>query len=64
MTANTNTRTEATTDLRDEVSKFSLRVGIALAALIGIWGVSCLVGALASNGFGGTLKGFLSAITG
>ena len=64
MTTDTTTRTEVRVDIRDEVSKFSLRIGMALAAIIGIWGVSCLVGALAGNGVSGTLKGFMTAITG
>jgi hypothetical protein len=35
-----------------------------MAALIGIWGLACLVGGLWNNGIGGLLSGFWSAVTG
>jgi len=34
------------------------------AALIGIWGFACLIGGLATSGFGGLLRGFRTAVTG
>jgi hypothetical protein len=64
MTANTITRTETKTDVGLEASKFGLRVGMGMAALIGLWGVACLIGGLASYGVGGMLRGYLTAITG
>ena len=65
MNANTMTRTEATTtDAAYEASKFGLSVGMGMAALIGLWGAACLIGGLATNGIGGMLRGYLTAITG
>jgi len=64
MAANTNTRTETKTDAGYEASRFGLSVGMGLAALIGLWGVACLIGGLASNGVGGMLRGYLTALTG
>ena len=64
MAANTNTRIETKTDVGYETSRFGLGVGMAMAALIGLWGVACLIGGLASNGVGGMLKGYLTALTG
>jgi len=34
----------------EEASKFALKVGVVMAALIGVWGVACLVGGLVSVG--------------
>ena len=62
MNANTITRTEHNADIGYETSKFAMNVGIGTAALIGIWGVACLVGGLVANGAGGLLAGYLSAI--
>ena len=64
MTANTITRTEAKTDVSLEASKFGVSVVMGMSALIGIWGVACLIGGLASNGVGGMLAGYISAVTG
>ena len=64
MAANTITRTETKTDVGYEASRFALSVGMGMAALIGLWGVACLIGGLATNGVGGMLRGYLSALTG
>jgi len=64
MTANTITRTEAKTDVGNEASKFGVSVVIGMSALMGIWGVACLIGGLASNGVGGMLRGYITAVTG
>ncbi len=64
MSANTITRTETKTDVGYEASRFGLNVGMAMAALIGLWGAACLIGGLAGNGIGGMLKGLMTAITG
>jgi len=55
---------EAERDTGYEASKFVLNVGMGIAALIGIWGLSCLIGGLATNGFGGLVRGFWTAVTG
>ncbi len=64
MTTNTMTRTEAKDDVVHEMSIFGMSVIVALAALIGLWGVACLISGLATNGAGGMLKGLMTAIMG
>jgi hypothetical protein len=64
MRATIRTRTETGIDVGYETSKFALNAGMGMAALIGLWGMACLIGGLASNGFGGLLRGFITAITG
>lgn len=61
-TARTQADKEA--DAGYEVSRFALNVGLVLSALIGIWGLSCLIFGLATSGVGGLLRGFWTAITG
>lgn len=51
-------------DLADEVMNFTLKAGIILCCLIGIWGVACIAGGLASAGPLAMLRGYLTAITG
>ena len=64
MNANTKIRTEAGVDAGYEISRFVLNAGIGLAAFIGIWGLACLIGGLATNGAGGLLRGLWTAVTG
>ena len=64
MSATTKTQTKATTDAGYEVSRFAVNAGMGMAALIGLWGMACLIGGLATNGFGGLLRGFITAVTG
>lgn len=64
MKSQTKTRTETKTDVGYEASRFALNAGMGLAALIGLWGLACLIGGLATNGMGGLLKGFWIAVTG
>jgi len=64
MTANTNTTTKTQVEAGYETSKFALGVGMAAAALIGVWAVACMTSVLLSNGFAGTAKALLTAITG
>ena len=64
MKATTKTRTEERIDAGYEASRFALNAGMGMAALIGIWGLACLIGGLATNGFGGLLRGFWMAVTG
>ncbi len=51
-------------DVGTEASKTALGVGLGLAALVGLWGVACLVGGLASAGVIDTVAGYLRAVTG
>ena len=64
MRAKTKTQTETTIDTGHEASRFALNAGMGMAALIGLWGMACLIGGLATNGAGGLLRGFLTAVTG
>lgn len=48
----------------DQASKIGLGMVISLAGLVGAWGLACMVGALTTQGIGGVVKGFLTAITG
>jgi len=48
-----------------DASEVGMGVIIVLAALIGIWGIACLVGGIAnSGGVGELMSGYLSAVTG
>lgn len=51
-------------DIADEVMSFTLKVGTALSALIGVWAVSCLVSALINVGPLQMIKGYVTALTG
>ena len=64
MNATTTTQTEARVDIGYETSRFALNAGMGMAALIGLWGLACLIGGLATSGTGGLLRGFVTAITG
>ena len=64
MSAKTKIRTETKTGVGYEASRFALNAGMGMAALIGLWGLACLIGGLATNGFGGLLRGFWIAVTG
>jgi hypothetical protein len=64
MSATTRTQTESRIDAGYETSRFALNAGMGMAALIGLWGVACLIGGLATSGAGGLLRGFITAVTG
>jgi hypothetical protein len=56
---------EETPSVGYEVSKVALGVGVLMAALVGIWGLSCFIGGLLSTGgLGDVVKGYLAAVTG
>lgn len=52
----------------DKLGRDASEVGIGvitvLAALIGIWGIACLIGAVASEGLPEMIRGYISAVTG
>jgi hypothetical protein len=52
----------------DKLTRDASEVGIGvitvLAALIGIWGLACLVGAVANEGLLEMVQGYISAVTG
>ena len=64
MTTNTNTTTRTQVDAGYETSKFALGVGMATAAMIGLWATACMASMLMSNGLVGTAKALLTAKTG
>ena len=51
-------------DVEQESSKFTVRVIMTMAGLIGIWATACLVGGLVSGGVGNLIKGYISTIIG
>lgn len=64
MTAQVQNRTETKTEAGLETAKYTVGAIGTLAALIGIWGLACLIGGLATNGAGGLLRGYIAALTG
>ena len=64
MTTQVINKTGTKADVAQETSKFTVRIVMAMAAVIGVWAVSCLIGGLASGGIGNLVQGFISAITG
>ena len=48
----------------DTVSKITITAMGAVSGLIGLWAIACMVSAVASNGLGGLVSGFVSAVTG
>ena len=64
MTTQIINKTESKTDITHETSKFTVRVVMTLAGVIGIWAMACLIGGLASGGFSNLMKGFISTIIG
>ncbi|MHB8809011.1 MAG: hypothetical protein ACYC9M_03230 [Desulfobulbaceae bacterium] len=48
-----------------DASEVGMGVIMVLAALIGIWGIACLIGGIAnSGGVGELMNGYLAAVTG
>lgn len=64
MNANINTTTRTQAEVGYEASKFALGTGIAMAALVGVWGAVCLVSAFVTVGPLNVLKGYLTAMIG
>lgn len=64
MTARVQTRTEARVEAGQETAKFAVGAMGAAALLIGLWAAACLIGGLATNGIGGMVRGFITAVTG
>jgi hypothetical protein len=69
MKETTKTQTQATTTHNvtediNQASKAGILMATTMAGLVGAWGLACLVGALMTNGIGGVVSGYLSAITG
>lgn len=64
MKSNALTNTGTQVNITHEVSKFALTVGIATAALIGLWACACMISVLATNGLSGVVKGLITAVSG
>lgn len=64
MTTQIINKNDAKTDVAQETSKFTVRVVMTMAAVIGAWALACLIGGLASGGFGNLIKGYVSTIIG
>ena len=58
------TKEKIQVNLADEVMSFTLKAGTVICALIGIWGVTCIVAALTSAGPLKMIRGYITAITG
>ena len=52
------------TDDTTQAAKAGIIVTFLAAGSMGVWGVACLAGALATSGIGGIVTGFMSAVTG
>ena len=64
MTNRMETVKETQVDAGYETSKFALGVGITMAALVGVWGTTCLVSALSGNGPIALMRNYFSALIG
>jgi len=64
MTTQIINKTETKTDVAQETSKFTVRVVMTMAGLIGLWALACLIGGLASGGVGNLIRGYISTIIG
>jgi hypothetical protein len=60
---NTNTGCDMNS-VTEGASQFGIGIILTLAALVGVWGVTCLVSGLAHNGVMEMGRGFITAITG
>ncbi len=51
--------------VEEEISNVSMSVIVIMAALIGVWGIACLIGGLSGpDGLIGFGQGWISAVTG
>ena len=64
MTTNSEITNQKQADVGYETSRFALGTGIVMAALIGLWGVVCLISALAGGGPVNVIKGYFNALLG
>ncbi|ADW16805.1 hypothetical protein Despr_0629 [Desulfobulbus propionicus DSM 2032] len=64
MTTQIINKNETKTDVAQETSKFTVRIVMTMAGLIGIWALACLIGGLASGGVGNLIQGYISTIIG
>ncbi len=50
--------------LANDASQVGIGVIAVLAALIGIWGIACLIGGIANEGILEMFNGYINAVTG
>ncbi len=60
----TKENTNQATDDSAQAGKAGIIITCLAATSMGVWGVACMVGALASGGVGGIVTGFMTAVTG
>lgn len=63
-TTNTRIKNETEISTGHETSKFALAVGMTMAGMVGIWGLTCMISGLMNGGLGNLLQGLMTAITG
>jgi hypothetical protein len=51
-------------EMEQGVSEAGMGLIMAMASLVGVWGLACLVSAIAQNGLLDVARGWLSAVTG
>ena len=64
MTTQVLKKQDAKIHVGHETSKFTLTIILAMAALVSVWAVACLVGGLMSGGVGSMITGYITAIFG
>ncbi len=64
MKSKTAINENITLDVTEEIMGFGLKIGGVLSALIGIWGLTCLIAGLVNFGPVEMIKGYFTAITG
>lgn len=57
----TMTTTNTEVDVVEEVTEYGVKTIIVVSALIGIWGLACLIGGFAVAGPSGLAAGFLAS---
>ena len=62
MTTNTLVNTKTNEDITTEVNNFGMKVLLASAVIVGLWGAGCLIAGLVATGPVGMSTGLLVAI--
>lgn len=48
----------------NQASKIGLGLVVALAGLVGMWSIACMISAVSTAGIGGVISGFVRAVSG
>lgn len=62
--ASTGLEISSVDKLTNDASQVGIGIVTILAALIGIWGIACLIGGIANEGLIELVNGWISAVTG